>query len=56
MTTTVTVEAHVSSNKKVVVHIEDKGQIVEEIVLLDGETAVRHAYDDRKISVQEMLC
>lgn len=55
MTTTVTIEAHHASNKRVSVAITDNGIPVEEFTLNDGETAQRHVYDGREISVKEVL-
>lgn len=55
MTTTVTIAAHLSSEKEVRVKISDNGSTVEEFALQDGEKADRHVYDGREISVQEVV-
>ena len=54
MTTTVKVMAHCSSDKQVSVNISsDSG--AENHVLQDGEEAEYYAYDDRVISVKEVV-
>lgn len=55
MTTTVTIAAHLSSEKEVRVKITDNGSTVEELTLQDGEKAERAVYDGREISVREVL-
>lgn len=57
MTTTVSVEAHCSMNKEVLISIMDTqaGSQVEQFTLQDGEKAERYAYDGRIISVSERL-
>jgi sucrose-6-phosphate hydrolase SacC (GH32 family) len=54
MTTTVTIAAHLSSQKEVHVKISDNGNIVEEFTLQDGETTERHIYDGREITAIEV--
>jgi archaellum component FlaF (FlaF/FlaG flagellin family) len=54
MTTTVTIAAHHSAEKEVLVKITDNGSTVEEFSLQDGEKAERYVYDGREISVQEV--
>ena len=54
MTTTVTITAHLSTEKEVRVKLTDNGQPVEEFALQNGETAERYVYDGREISVQEV--
>ena len=54
MTTTVTIAAHLSTEKEVRVKLADNGNTVEEFVLQDGEKAERYVYDGREISVQEV--
>lgn len=55
MTTTVKIFAHMSSEKEVHITVNDNDKIIEEIVLQDGESAERSVFDDRKISVMEVL-
>lgn len=57
MTTTVIVKAHCSANKEVHAAITDtaSGSVIEEIVLQDGESAERVVFDDRVITVREVL-
>ena len=56
MTTTVKIEAHCSDNKEVSVNIsegtEDSGRV---FTLQNGEIAERYVYDERTISVREIL-
>jgi len=56
MTTTVTIDAHLSEDKEVQVLIIDVGSedAIEEFTLQDGESAERYVYDDRKIMIQEV--
>lgn len=51
MTTTVKVTAHCATNKQVEVSVNEKL----ELVLQDGESSEIYAYDDRVISVKEVL-
>ncbi len=53
MTTTVTIAAHLSTEKEVRVKITENGSTVEEFALQDGEKVERYVYDGRKISVHE---
>jgi len=55
MTTTVTIAAHLSTEKEVRVKIINNGSPVEEFALQDGEKAERYVYDGREISVQEVV-
>lgn len=57
MTTTVKIEAHVSKEKEVRVKItaECGDTAGEEFTLQDGESATRYVYDDREISVKEVV-
>lgn len=57
MTTTVTIEAHCSDEKAVLVEINDRdnGNNIETIVLQNGEKAVRYVFDDRELSVTEYV-
>lgn len=55
MTTTVKIEAHLSSEKEVQVVITDNEEVTEEFVLQNGETAERYVYDDRAICVKEVV-
>ena len=54
MTTTVIIKAHCSSDKEVKVIVRDK-LTGEDFTLQDGETAEHYVYDEREISVQEVL-
>lgn len=54
MTSTVIIRAHCSANKEVKVKIDD-GDAAESFTLQDGESAERYIYDDREISVKEVL-
>lgn len=59
MTTTVIINAHCSKTKQVHALIVDQlksagHEVLEEIVLQDGETAQRVVFDGRVISIQEM--
>ncbi len=54
MTTTVTINAHLSTEKEVAVRIIDNGEIVEEFTLQDGESDDRAVYDGRQITVKEI--
>ncbi len=55
MTTTVKVSAHCSDDKEVQVAISDRvsGNVRENLILQNGETADRVVYDDLVISVLE---
>lgn len=57
MPTTVTIQAHCSDDKEVVIAIHSipRGQFYEKFVLNDGESTERYVYDDRTISVTEVL-
>lgn len=57
MTTTVIVKAHCATTKEVHAAITDtaSGSVIEEIVLQDGESAERVVFDDRVITVREVL-
>lgn len=54
MTTSVTIQAHCSEEKEVVVSMQD-GRYGESHILEDGEETTLHAYDDRVISVKERV-
>lgn len=55
MTTTIKVSAHCSDDKEVQVSISDmvSGNVRENLILQNGETADRVVYDDLMISVVE---
>jgi len=53
MTTTVKVEAHCSSNKEVVIEVNDGEDTGHGDVIQDGETREVYAYDSRRITVYE---
>lgn len=57
MTTTVTIEAHVSDEKVVLVTVNnsDNCSTIEQFILQDGEKASRVIYDGREINVIEKL-
>lgn len=57
MTTTVIVKAHCANNKEVQVKITDiaTGTEVDSFTLQDGEQADRVVYDDRELTVKEVL-
>lgn len=57
MTSTVTIEAHCSSDKEVRVIIAPRGAETpkEVFVLKNGEKAIRHIYDDLVLSTHEQL-
>ena len=59
MTTTVRVMAHCASNKEVVVTIKEANADIdlplEVFVLQDGETADHVVFDDRVISIREVV-
>ncbi|WP_278366904.1 hypothetical protein [Marinobacter salarius] len=52
MTTNVTIQAHCSDDKEVVVSMQD-GSYGETHVLQNGEEQTLYAFDDRVISVKE---
>lgn len=54
MTTTVTIAAHLSTEKEVRVKITGTGGPDEVFALQDGEKAERYVYDGREISVKEV--
>ena len=54
MTTTVTINAHLSSSKEVKVRVTNAGEVAEEFTLQDGESAYRVVYDDLVIKVEEV--
>ncbi len=54
MTTTVTIDAHLSSEKEVKVTIVDEGENLEEFSLQDGDSEQRHVYDGREIRIKEV--
>ena len=55
MSTSVTINAGVSSGKEVRVRIADNGNTVEEFTLQDGERAMRYLQDGREISILEAV-
>ena len=55
MTSVVAITAHCSDAKEVHVVVTDAGSLVEELNLANGEKAERYAYDDRVISVKEVV-
>lgn len=55
MTTTVTVDAHLSDDKEVHVKTLDDGEEVAPVTILqDGESCEKYAYDGRQIIVEEV--
>ncbi|MCO6704901.1 hypothetical protein [Streptomyces sp. CHB9.2] len=57
MTTTVTINAHCSSEKQVQVSIVNRvtGEVHEEFVLQDGQSSHRVVFDDREIKIGEVV-
>lgn len=57
MTTTVSITAHCSPDKQVQVNISDKQSkaVLEEFTIQDSEFAERYVYDDREITISEVL-
>lgn len=55
MTTTVKISAHMSTDKIVEVSVKENGTEIEAFTLEDGEEMDVHAYDEREISVKEVL-
>lgn len=57
MTTAVKVQAHCSAEKHVEVTIVNRvtGEVHEQFVLQDGQSADRVVYDDREIKVVEVI-
>ena len=57
MTTSVKVQAHCSAEKHVEVTIVNRvtGEVHEQFVLQDGQSADRVVYDDREIKVTEVV-
>ncbi len=54
MTTTVKIEAHVGTGKKVSVRIVGDNNVIEVFEMADGEKTERHVYDDREIFIREI--
>ena len=54
MTTTVTINAHLSTKKEVEVSLTDNGSTIERFALQDGESAERVVYDGLEVSVKEV--
>jgi len=54
MTTTVTIEAHLSDKEEVVINITDDGDIIGSAVLQDGEETVFYVYNGREVHVKEV--
>ena len=55
MTTHVKVLAHCSVEKQVRVQLNEKDELVSEVVMQNGETKDFYVYDSRVISVKEEL-
>lgn len=55
MTTTVKIEAHCSADKLVMVEVTIGGIPVASRALEDGQSTIEYAYDDRTISVREIV-
>ena len=53
MTTTVTVEAHCGSEKEVHIEIKENGDSTK--VLQNGDKHVLHVYDNKSVTVTEVL-
>jgi hypothetical protein len=54
MTSTVTVTAHCGPEREVQILVGEGNEILEEIVLQDGEHAERYVYNERFIRVVEL--
>jgi len=54
MTTTVIINAHCDDKTEVQIGILDKGIVVEEHTIQDGESSEQVVYDDRMIKVREI--
>lgn len=55
MTTKVTINAHCASNKDVIVTIADAEKVIEVNTLRDGESIERVVYDNKEITVKEVI-
>ncbi len=55
MTSVVSISAHCGDTKEVHVVVTDAGSLVEDFHIANGEKAERYAYDDRVISVKEVV-
>ena len=55
MTTTVKVEAHVSSDKEVLMQLTENGKVIEEFILQDGEKLEGYVHGDQIVTVQEVV-
>jgi hypothetical protein len=55
MTSVVTISAHCGDAKEVHVVVTDAGSLVEEFNIANGEKAERYAYDNRVITVKEVV-
>lgn len=55
MTTTVKVEAHVSSDKEVLMQLTENGKVLEEFILQDGEKLEGYVHGDQVVTVAERL-
>ena len=55
MTTTVTIAAHLSYEKEVGVTVREGDAIFEQFTLQDGESESRVVFDDRTITVSEVM-
>jgi hypothetical protein len=53
MTTTVTIDAHCSSDKEVKISVTEAGKEVDQYTIQDCETVSTVVYDDRVLSVKE---
>lgn len=54
MTTSITIAAHLASNKEVKATVTDNGQFASECTLQDGETTEILVYDGREVTVKEV--
>lgn len=54
MTTMIQVRACCSPDKQVKVQARVCGEVIEEVILTDGEETTYYAYDDRVIAVEEV--
>ena len=55
MTSTVKIDAHLSTDKEVRVVLANNDKLIEEFTIQNGESATRYVHDDNVIIVKEML-
>lgn len=55
MTTTVKIDAHLSSDKEVLITLSNKDEVVKEIKIQNGESFTDYVHGDLAISVKEII-